>query len=215
MHTYCSMRVPPFGNLRFIRYLLLTAAYRSLSRPSSASGAKASALCSFLLDQVSARHSVAGSWFTLLKNFSEISGFLGSNRSIYTLRILMLSSLNSLFNSYTRFVFDFCFTFSIQFSMCMAPPSHRGRRITLIGYRWWRIQGSNLRPPACKAGALPAELIPQNRKLIVQRQSLLRKEVIQPLVLERLPCYDFTPVIDFALGKLLLVQLRAPPTSMV
>ena len=52
MHTHCSMRVPPFGNLRFIRYLLLTAAYRSLSRPSSASGAKASALCSFLLDQI-------------------------------------------------------------------------------------------------------------------------------------------------------------------
>ena len=26
---------------------------------------------------------------------------------------------------------------------------------------------------------------------------LLRKEVIQPLVLERLPCYDFTPVIGF------------------
>ena len=25
---------------------------------------------------------------------------------------------------------------------------------------------------------------------------LLRKEVIQPLVLERLPCYDFTPIID-------------------
>ena len=24
---------------------------------------------------------------------------------------------------------------------------------------------------------------------------LLRKEVIQPLVLERLPCYDFTPII--------------------
>ena len=52
-------------------------------------------------------------------------------------------------------------------------------------------------------------------KLIVQRQSLLRKEVIQPLVLERLPCYDFTPVIGFALGKLFIVQLWAPPTSMV
>ena len=25
---------------------------------------------------------------------------------------------------------------------------------------------------------------------------LLRKEVIQPLVLERLPCYDFTPVTN-------------------
>ena len=26
--------------------------------------------------------------------------------------------------------------------------------------RWWRMTGSNRRPPACKAGALPAELIP-------------------------------------------------------
>ena len=24
---------------------------------------------------------------------------------------------------------------------------------------WWRMTGSNRRPPACKAGALPAELI--------------------------------------------------------
>ena len=32
---------------------------------------------------------------------------------------------------------------------------------------------------------------------------LLRKEVIQPLVLERLPCYDVTPVIGFALGNFL------------
>ena len=27
---------------------------------------------------------------------------------------------------------------------------------------WWRLTGSNRRPPACKAGALPAELIPQD-----------------------------------------------------
>ena len=26
---------------------------------------------------------------------------------------------------------------------------------------WWRMAGSNRRPPACKAGALPSELIPQ------------------------------------------------------
>jgi|AraplaMF_Col_mLB_1032019.scaffolds.fasta_scaffold71971_2 hypothetical protein len=25
--------------------------------------------------------------------------------------------------------------------------------------KWWRMTGSNRRPPACKAGALPAELI--------------------------------------------------------
>ena len=42
--------VPAFGNLRIFGYLLLPAAYRSLSRPSSAPGAKASALCSLLLD---------------------------------------------------------------------------------------------------------------------------------------------------------------------
>jgi hypothetical protein len=30
---------------------------------------------------------------------------------------------------------------------------------------WWRRSGSNRRPPACKAGALPAELRPQNRGL--------------------------------------------------
>ena len=32
---------------------------------------------------------------------------------------------------------------------------------------------------------------------------LLRKEVIQPLVLERLPCYDFTPIITPTLGHAL------------
>ena len=34
--------------------------------------------------------------------------------------------------------------------------------------------------------------------------SILRKEVIQPQVLLRLPCYDFTPVIDSGLDVYLL-----------
>ena len=38
---------------------------------------------------------------------------------------------------------------------------------------------------------------------------LLRKEVIQPLVLERLPCYDFTPITKPTFGRALLtVRLR-------
>ena len=38
---------------------------------------------------------------------------------------------------------------------------------------------------------------------------LLRKEVIQPLVLERLPCYDFTPITKPTFGRVLLaVKLR-------
>ena len=44
------MWVSPFRNLRVDGYLLLTAAYRSLSRLSSALSAKASTLRSFLLD---------------------------------------------------------------------------------------------------------------------------------------------------------------------
>ena len=43
-------RVSPFRNLRVVGYLLLAAAYRSLSRLSSALSAKASALCPYQLD---------------------------------------------------------------------------------------------------------------------------------------------------------------------
>ena len=38
---------------------------------------------------------------------------------------------------------------------------------------------------------------------------LHRKEVIQPLVLQRLPCYDFTPITKPTFGRALLaVRLR-------
>ena len=39
----------------------------------------------------------------------------------------------------------------------------------------------------------------------------LRKEVIQPQVLLRLPCYDFTPIMDHTLGRWLLAV--TPQTS--
>ena len=48
---------------------------------------------------------------------------------------------------------------------------------------------------------------------------LLRKEVIQPLVLERLPCYDFTPITKPTFGRALLIRLdyglRVFPALMV
>jgi hypothetical protein len=40
--------------------------------------------------------------------------------------------------------------------VCIVSNKKRGTRRF-----WWRMTGSNRRPPACKAGALPAELIPQ------------------------------------------------------
>ena len=43
----------------------------------------------------------------------------------------------------------------------------------------------------------------------MQELVILRKEVIQPLVLERLPCYDFTPITKPTFGRVLLaVRLR-------
>ena len=59
MDSVCSdggslRRVAPFRYPRITGYLLLTVAFRSLSRLSSALSAKASTLCSFLLDHYSA-----------------------------------------------------------------------------------------------------------------------------------------------------------------
>ena len=41
------------------------------------------------------------------------------------------------------------------------------------------------------------------------RQLLLRKEVIQPHLPVRLPCYDFAPVTDFTLGTCFLAVSMA------
>jgi hypothetical protein len=115
------------------------------------------------------------------------------------------------------------------------------------------MTGSNRRPPACKAGALPAELIPQSYTLkgsvspyadkvvgldgfepstpalsrrcsnrlsyrplslsflqptsvsaLTRRAMSSGKEVIQPHLPIRLPCYDFTPVMNPAVVTVLL-----------
>ena len=58
----------------------------------------------------------------------------------------------------------------------------------------------------------------QNR-IVTITSIFLRKEVIQPHLPIRLPCYDFTLVIGFALGGSFPEGLGhrrwAPPTSMV
>ena len=52
------------------------------------------------------------------------------------------------------------------------------------------------------------EALPSSRS--AHSAMILRKEVIQPQVPLRLPCYDFTPVICPALGGSL--QMVRPPT---
>ena len=52
--------------------------------------------------------------------------------------------------------------------------------------------------------------VPVLTRVLASRPFLLRKEVIQPLVLERLPCYDFTPVINPTFDcALIAVRLQA------
>ena len=41
----------------------------------------------------------------------------------------------------------------------------------------------------------------------------LRKEVIQPHLPVRLPCYDFAPVISLTLGGFLLRKVRIPTSG--
>ena len=102
---------------------------------------------------------------------------------------------------------------------------------------WWRWGGSNSWHPACKAGALPAELHPHIRDSDATLTTILkagpsesnnisasafqlksdrviwrslassmlhRKEVIQPHLPIRLPCYDFTPITNPTFGSALL-----------
>ena len=69
--------VSPFRNRRIKGYLLLPGAYRSLSRLSSALSAKASTICSFMLDQIDSYRfkiwtlapSVALIWFRFYNSF--------------------------------------------------------------------------------------------------------------------------------------------------
>ena len=46
-------------------------------------------------------------------------------------------------------------------ALCDLAAYGRKRLIIMIEKFWWSQTGSNRRPPACKAGALPAELWPR------------------------------------------------------
>ena len=71
------MWVAPFGNLRVNGYLLLTAAYRSLSRPSSAPDAKAFPLRSFQLDLLVAKVHSAPLLLAFIENLRIFDEFAG------------------------------------------------------------------------------------------------------------------------------------------
>src|SRR4026207_108880 len=97
-----------------------------------------------------------------------------------------------------------------------------------VGYRDWETSPQPLEKNSLyskwrsEADSLP-QLKPEQRfvewngySLLIRRRTLwriglsetpptvsLREEVIQPQVLLRLPCYDFTPIMDHTLGRCL------------
>ena len=65
-------------------------------------------------------------------------------------------------DQYKSSLLQTAFVLNDVFHSCLSPPKWASNYSTLLGaVFWWRMTGSNRRPPACKAGALPAELIPQ------------------------------------------------------
>ena len=162
------MRVSPFGNLRVKAYLQLTAAYRSLSRPSSAPGAKAFTLCSSSLEQpllvllvrklflASLAWAIANNcYFWVFKCFCLTLFY-------FRLRNVSVSVLNCSFPHYRKDLYSdldhyknllnttICVSFLyffIRFSMIICF-------CTRICVYWWAQVDSNHRPRAYQARAL-------------------------------------------------------------
>ena len=123
--------VSPFGNPRINGYLLLPEAYRSLSRPSSAPGAKAFPLRSFLLDlYVSLARLLVPS---IYRNFFQ---YFGSLEFRIRLSTYPLASLVSLY-----------LVLKVQ---SVSNFSHAFAQV----WFWWAQVDSNHRPRAYQARAL-------------------------------------------------------------
>ena len=165
VHGHYSMWVPPFGYLRISICLRLPAAFRSLPRPSSATGAKASSLRSFMLDlpslplpplplrllPVSGLHVFASrsplAVFSSL-SFFELSGFFVSlSAEIVCFRILFLPC------SFPTLLLP-SHSFSLFSSQGTLLSSCASEILLPLPPLWWAQVESNHRPRAYQARAL-------------------------------------------------------------
>ena len=124
----------------------------------------------------------------------------------------------------TRSFYSFC----CFFAMLLTPLTSYASHISARPFALWLFLSSHIPSSKLDVCALPkyAALLLGNNLSLGQINnnttltfSILRKEVIQPHLPIRLPCYDFTPVIrpafDCSLHKWLGHRLRAFPTPMV
>ena len=169
MTGHYSGRVSPFGHLRLTAYLRLPAAFRSLSRPSSAISAMASTLRSCSLDLVAA-------YRFLLR--------LLRNDMLWLVSFLLVSSFRFFLCSFQG-AFEGSFDPSKRYSNCKSENFQFVCPFGLCAFALY------LHPFSFEPGCLDLGIqAPYSGSCV-----LPRKEVIQPHLPIRLPCYDFTPVI--------------------
>ena len=143
--TVLPYRVSPFGYLRVYGYLLLTAAFRSLSRPSSAPDAKAFPLRSYQLDLSRTTSSAVLYWIMNYAGFTEDVNFFGSlflpyqngfRHSIICSTTLLLIALCCLLHHTSFYI--------VQFSRCQLPAIQARSKCSTIPVEhfdpvsWWR-----------------------------------------------------------------------------
>ena len=177
--------VPAFGNLRIIGYLLLPAAYRSLSRPSSAPGAKASALCSLLLDlllvfslQPSLSHSFQDKLFSNTHTsvmcgifyycFTRSENFLVFSVNQWNCILRSLSEPTKFWKNTLVIYLDFVFVVNLLIHNLILYSVFKVHSVWILSIQWWAWEDSNLRPHAYQACALTTWAT-SPYKLIVQK----------------------------------------------
>ena len=182
MTEHSLRRVPPFGYPRIIACLRLPVAFRSLPRPSSAISALASTLRSSSLDLLRLR-------VALLRPLRRPFGLLVSACSLFLCSFqgaderppgksfppANLQSDTVKESGKTRFFGAFCRGL---------PPAGSPSGSPLRSLRFAPLFASLLRAR-----------FDLGFRSALRLASLPRKEVIQPHLPIRLPCYDFTPVI--------------------
>ena len=178
MITLTGKRVAPFGHLGINACVPLPRAYRSLPRPSSPPCAQAFPTCLHSLDSNSFLTKYARS--TRARQFKSELHHYG----------VWIHSACALLGAHAGFPQSCCPSVVKQRSQVpvRAPGQKKKTGLSVVVVR---------------AG--------DTRALSVQRADLLAssvKEVIQPQVPLRLPCYDFAPVTRLAFGGLLPCGLR-------
>jgi hypothetical protein len=130
--------VSPFGHCRIKACCQLPDTFRRLPRPSSPLTAKASTVCAYSLDHITRSRLRADHSFRLC--FTNDTSRQTSSQRLLRPR----------------------FSMNCEQDLSVLPLNSQKCALFIHAtVFWWSQPGSNRRPPACKAGALPAELWPR------------------------------------------------------